>query len=921
MSRGRLSYPFPLALLYPAVFLTGATALVYEIVWTRRLTLLLGSTSGAVAAVLSSFMVGLALGALLVGRRADTSRRPLRWYGALELGVGFYAFAFDGIVRLVGGVLPHAPWPVSVLLLLLPTALMGGTFPVLARAAADTTQRGVRAMGGLYGVNTLGAVFGAGLATFVLLERFGLSGSTYIAAGVNVAVGALFWLLSILAGDREIFAAESRPGTGSTDLRVLAAFFLAGFAGLALEVAWLRVLVYFLEGFTIAFGLMLATYLLGLGSGALAGTFLASRSTQPYRLLVRLLALEGLLAVATLLFCGGLNESLMAMRRALAEQDRIGFSYAAGLFFAAAKVILPATICGGALLPVVARISLMDRERIARHGGEVYAASTFGAVLAPPVAVFLLIPMLGVTGTVVAAGALLLLAAFAIAAGQGARTLATAGVGAALLAAVALLGGLGTPLLERTHVLGSEARPRRLLQNKDGTLAGVAVVEDLDSGSRALYLDSFRAAETGRHYGYMRMLGHLPLLLHSQPRQVCVIAFGTGTTAGAVSLHPEVEKIVCVEIEPVVYEMADAFAAHNRDVLKAPRTERVVADGREYLARDGPGFDVITLEPLLPNMPGAVYLYTREFYETARGRLNRGGLLCQWIPVHVLANEDFRRLVASMTAAFEHVSLWYFEQSAILIGGEAAPRVTAQSILERCSREEIAGDLRAALVGDAAHLLAAEVAADADLRAALAGAEPMTDDRTVVEFRPLPAGFRARTDRYRKENLLWIANSARPGLSWLRDAGAFPGIEAAQKRNALALRFSATGGLPTPELGEAAREDGGALYVRYVFENASYPLLLEARRPLEAASLTLVPDRSEAFLRLAEDSFGSPEDRRRYLTLAVRENPLLRVRDVTRDAAARLLEELAQGLKEEARRFCLNRARFLRGQPMEPGKE
>jgi len=923
-ARGWVRYPFPLGPLLPAVFLTGATGLVYEIVWARRLSLLLGSTTGAVAAVLSSFMLGMALGAVIVGRRSDSSKRPLRWYGVLEIGIGAYALAFPAILAFLGSLLQGIPWLAAFALLLLPAALMGGTLPVLARAAADTTERGASALGLLYGTNTLGAVAGALLATFVLLEEFGLSGTVRIAAGVNVAVGALFWLLASAAGEREIFRQDEEEAgeerlLGGASGAVGAALLLAGFAGLALQVAWIRLLVHFLEGFTIAFGLMLATYLLGLALGAVGGSLLAGRSAHPRRLLSFLLLLEAVLVASTLLLSSGLSGPLDEARRAQAQIDTIGSRYAVALFFASAKIILPGTLLAGALLPVAARIAMAGRHRIGAHGGGIYAASTVGAVLAPPIAGFLLIPALGVPGTIVACGALLLAAGTLAAMGTGMRGLLGAGGATALFVVACLAGDFRKPLLVRTGLLDRERHPRRLLESKDGLLAAVSVVEDLDSGARSLYLDAFRAAETGRHYGYMRMLAHLPMLLHPEPKEVLVIAFGTGTTAGAASVHPGITRISCVDIEPEVFSVAGRFSAVNREVLSKPFVSAVVADGREFVGREGKPYDVVTLEPLLPNMPGAVYLYTREFYRASRRSLADGGFLCQWIPIHVLAAADFKRLVAAVAAEFEHVSLWYFDQSALVIGGTHPPRTTPADLARRALGEEIASDLRDALVGDAAHLLGAHVASDARLRAALEGTEPLVDDRTVLEFRPLPRGFGARTERFRRETLAWFSSIHEPQIPWMPDADAGT-LEAVAEGGALLRLLADPESDPAP-LEELVRDRRNALHARSLLQRRAYAALVAEGRFAEAAGLELVPDRSRAFLGLALEPGAAAEERRRYLLLAVRENAVL-TDGAERPQAIALLRELASSVPDaEERRFLENRARALEGRPPEEGAE
>ena len=913
-------YPFPLLLLSPAVFLTGATALMYEIVWTRHLALTLGSTTGATAAVLSAFMLGLALGALVVGRPADSSKKPLRWYGLLEIGIGIFALAFTTLLGMVG-----RSWALNCALIVLPAALMGATLPVLTRAAADTTAGGTRAFGSLYGINTLGAVAGALLATFVFLEPLGLSGTTTVAATINIVIGVLFLVLSGMAGERETFETEDPTAgrrRGDAEPAIILAFFIAGFAGLALQVAWVRLLVYFLEGFTIAFGLMLATYLLGLGGGALAGTWFAVRSQNPRRWLGRVLLMQGVAAIGTFLLVGSASARLETMRASYVTAEAIDDRYAVGLFFAASAIILLPTFFAGMLMPAVARVTLSDRESIASQTGTVYAASTLGAVIAPPLAGFWLVPTLSVPGTIAAMAALVLLAGTWIAFARGLKEWVVAGGAAVLFVALFLGADLKTPLVERSHVFDARKGPRRLVDFREGTMAGVSVVEDYRDGSRRLYVDGFSAAETSKHYGYMRMLGHLPVLLHPKPENALVIAFGTGTTAGAVAVHKEVKKVVCVEIEPRVYDMAQHFAAANRKVLDSPKVEAIVADGREFVQREGPAFDIITLEPLMPYTPGAVYLYTKEFYSDARKRLNRGGILCQWIPPQGVSNSDFRRLVRSMSDVFEHTSLWYFEHAAIVIGTDHPPMIDNLEYIRRCAQKEVLADLIQANVGGPDHLLGAHVVGGEALTKALGDAEAFVDDRTDLEFRPLPRRFGKRSHTYHTENLEFLAKHHQEKVVWLADKKNTSitanrlvnrqGFGLALRTLAVEMRRILDKGkvVPASVLETVIQRDPGGLFARSIYDRRRYAELMGEKKAAQAVTFRHAPDRSAAFVELAKDAEG--ERRRFYLTLAVHENALI-------DPA--LLRELAKGLPDKQKRFCLNRAAVQEGKPVEEGEE
>jgi hypothetical protein len=453
-------------------------------------------------------------------------------------------------------------------------------------------------------------------------------------------------------------------------------------------------------------------------------------------------------------------------------------------------------------------------------------------------------------------------------------------------------------------------------------MGDVAVVEEVPDATRRLYLDGFSAAETGAHYAYMRMQGHLPMLLHPAPGRVLVIAFGTGTTAGAVACHPEAKEIVCVEIEPGVYDAAPFFEKANRKVLSDPRVKRVVADGRTYVENAGK-FDVITLEPLMPYTPQAVHFYTKEFYELAKAALNPGGICCQWIPPQGVSGDDFRMLVASATDVFPHVSLWYFADAVLMLGTDAEPQVDAARLVARVNTEEVLADLRFAGIADGPHLLGAHVVSGAPLKAAVEGTAPMTDDHPVLEFRPLPRGLGRKSAQCHAEVLAFLRDRHEARIAWLRD---LPGVEAAVASGGAVVsllareRQARLDEQPAPASAEydaVLARDPDSLAALAQRDRIRYAELLQAGRFEEAAQLAHAPDKSRAFLALAKAADG--DARAYYLTLAVRENALLD--PAQRRESAELLDELAKGLDGPAKRFCENRARFLRDEPWEAGEE
>src|SRR5437867_237253 len=207
-------------------FCSGATALVYEVVWSKFLSQMLGSTVYAQTVVLAVFMGGLALGNRFAGRSADGLEQPVRIYGILEIGIGLYGALFSTLysvadrafVALGSSMVEHG-WLLlglkalfSTLLLLFPTVLMGCTLPLLAAWLKKHYQEAGQQSALFYGINSLGAVLGAGLAGFYLVENWGLTGTLLLAATANILVGTIAFLLDRGEQSESAAATAAQPG-------------------------------------------------------------------------------------------------------------------------------------------------------------------------------------------------------------------------------------------------------------------------------------------------------------------------------------------------------------------------------------------------------------------------------------------------------------------------------------------------------------------------------------------------------------------------------------------------------------------------------------------------------------------------------------------------------------------------------------
>jgi spermidine synthase/tetratricopeptide (TPR) repeat protein len=457
-----------------------------------------------------------------------------------------------------------------------------------------------------------------------------------------------------------------------------------------------------------------------------------------------------------------------------------------------------------------------------------------------------------------AAGVALLLASRRAgeAAARPAGRLAAAGGLAAAAALLLVLGRPGEPMILRSQVfLGPRGRENRLVESREGIAGLASVVRNERNGFLSLYTDEFLAASTEGRYRYMRMLGHIPAVLAEDPRRVLVMAFGTGTTAGTLSTHPTVERLDIVEISPEVLALAPHFASVNRGVLDRagrpgrPEVRVFTDDARRFVLASRDAYDVITLEPLLPYTPGAVHLYTREFYALCRERLAPGGALCQWFPIHAMSRDDFRALAAAFVEVFPESSLWFVDETAALVGttGPGPQPVPVARSAERLSAPGPRADLVEGGLDDLAQWWSFRVCGGRALREWTAGAEPMTDERPILEFRPVYA-FTLTT--FLHDNLVVALDlRERDPVEGAVDLAGLPPAEAGAFRGRLAAASAAT----------AAYMDGRASYDLFSFHASHTRFLSDAagelhRREAEEALRTAV-------LRFEDARRANPRDR------------------------------------------------------------
>jgi spermidine synthase len=746
----------------------------------------MGHTTAAVSAVVTAFMGGLATGAFLGGRFASrlTPRQALHGYVTLECVVALIALVvpieLDALRPVLawsygdgapGLLFPAVRLLAGVIVIFIPALALGATFPLAAHwFVRDSGQIG-RAGGALYAVNSAGAALGALAAGFVLIPALGLFGTTMVgiaAAGVAVA-GALAAARTTSAvdaagihepaGDRAALDTrgrtkrERRRGSSARDERTRAlpnrsglaalAVVLSGFAGLMYEVAWMRVFAMIVGPTTYAFAATVAAVIAGIAVGSGVAAWGAARIRRPALWLALVLALTAIAATYAASLAGGYVPRLVAEDLARSPDAAASLVWRSLLV---AALILPAAIGFGAAFPLALALVSGSGQPAARGVGLIYASNTLAAVAGSLAAGFAAIPYLGLQQTLVIVSALLLLdAVVVILAGEpsvkGRVTgLVPAVTGVALMIAASpwdrdLLASGAYKYASRVPQgldLETALKAGTLVYYREGAASTVSVKRL--TGALSLAIDGKVDASSAGDMLTQKTLAHLPLLVHPNPREVCIIGLGSGVTLGSALVHP-IARADIVEISPEVVEASRYFDDVNLHALDDPRTHLILGDGRSHLALSSLKYDVIISEPSNPWIAGVAALFTQEFFRAVRDRLAPGGIVAQWAHTYDISNPDLRSIVATFTSVFPAGTIWMVGEGDLLLVGSSEPLDERLGHLERSwTRPGVATDLARVSALEPFALLSMFAGGPDELRRYAAGAAIQTDDRQALEF-------------------------------------------------------------------------------------------------------------------------------------------------------------------------------------------
>ncbi len=707
-----------LPLLLLLFFGSGCAALIYEIVWFQLLQLVVGSSAVSLGVLLGTFMGGMCLGSLALARLVSARLHPLRVYALLELGIGILGIAALFVVPYVArvylagaehglaGILLRGA--IGAVCLLPPTLLMGATLPAIARWIERLPQ-GVSWLGFFYGGNIGGAVFGCLLAGFYLLRVHDMATATYVAAGVNATVAVVGFGLAALTPHYAPNSGPDRAEGAPDSWSVYVAIALSGLCALGAEVIWTRLLSLMLGPTVYTFSIILAVFLVGLGIGSSIGSFLTRGNTQPR------LALGGcqiFLAAAIAWTAYMVEKSLpyWPINPSLSRSPWFTFQLDLARCFWA---ILPPTILWGASFPLALAAVASRGQDSGRLVGRVYAANTVGAILGAIGSSLFLIAWVGtrhaqqlLIGLSTLAALLMFtpvlwrLPAICPSSGEPSKP-ALRIMGASLMVAATgcaawlawTLPQIPWGLVAFGRHLSTKSGEGNVLFLGEGMNASVAVTE-LSSGVRNFHVSGkVEASSEPQDMRLQRMLGHLPALIHPRPRSALIVGCGAGVTAGSFVVHPEIEKIVICEIEPLIPRaVAQFFKKENHDVVTDPRAKVVSDDARHYILTTREKFDIITSDPIHPWVKGAATLYTKEYFDLVKRHLNPGGLFTQWVPLYESNPEVVKSSLATFFDVFPKGTIWSNDQDGegydiVLLGQSDDLKIDVDELQERMHRD------------------------------------------------------------------------------------------------------------------------------------------------------------------------------------------------------------------------------------------
>lgn len=770
-------------------FLSGASGLILELLWTRMLTLVFGSTALAVSTVLTAYMGGLGLGSYLAGKFSDRLKDPVRAYAMAEAAIGIYALSVPWIIGYYPA-LNQWLWStfgdrytlLSILrffasagLLIVPTTLMGATLPILARYFVSRPFELGRVslrLGTLCAVNLFGAVAGSFLAGFIFLPMVGVRSTNLVAASFDISLAVAILVARRIAPKKsasavgetldELAAAAPQSATAGPAIArtsptarraVLFAFAVSGATAMTLQVLWTRALAVIIGSSIFSFTIILLAFLIGLGSGSAVFGRLVGRLRNP----VRGLALTHLGIVACIGLSYIITDRLPFVFTYLLSSTLVSADAVLTCQFAlACLTVLPSTFLMGAIFPLTVRVVTGDLTTVGRDVGSAYALNTVGAIIGSFFSGFFILPRLGLQRGIYLAAVVDLALAFLLFAVAPAlpRARRILGMATALAMACAALAlprwnltnfSIGffrismardyIDMVERRHQKKKWQMPK-LVYYKDG----IATTVSVDQWGKVFSMKNNGKVDASNDADMPTQIsvGLLPLLLYNNDHapKVALIGYGSGVTAGATTQYP-IDSLEVVELEPAIYAAAHFFDDVNHRPTENPRVRAIAGDGRNFLSQRRDLYDIIISQPSNPWITGVSNLFTREYFQSVKSRLAEDGIFCQWAQLYEMAPWNIKAIYRTLADEFPYVMVFAAEDlssDTILIASRKPIELDIRKIARAFENPVTAAEAKRAGFNSPHDIPAFLLLGPEELHSFTAGAQLNTDDNALIEF-------------------------------------------------------------------------------------------------------------------------------------------------------------------------------------------
>ena len=714
-----------------AVFLllSGAAALIYQVAWVRLLGLSMGSTSASISTVLAAFFLGMALGSYFAERISRNRINSFKPYIILEIGIAVSGLlllpillnldSFIASVPAIGSVLP-GKFLITMLLLLVPTVCIGATFPVMASILIrKENEIGLR-LGQLYALNTFGAIFGALLAGFAFIPTYGLDGAIYIAVALNatVAILALIFNKSITLPpinrcEKEQDKNEAPAKLNKEQKLALIILMGTGFASIASEIGWTKYLSIFTGTTIFGFAAILGIFLMGIAAGSWVIRKHVEKIQSPDKWLAFALVLAALLLIY--------SRVGMAVVPILYEAiNSISISGAVKQwlkYFIVFLIIFPPTFVFGAIFPINIKLYCGNLSGVQARVGKAYAANTLASIAGSIVAGFWIIPTYGTNSLLTMMCCLVVILSLLFIFSNKTITYKTPLIASV---AVVLIATFTLPQLDYKRLISSvtykfdyeagNGKEPEFLFIKEGKVSVISLVSydgkiakvqanglnesmiDLNDPSNALVIES--------------MLAYIPYVIHDDPKSAFVVGFGGGITTRAFT-HTDIDSIRVVELEPTVVEAGKQILNGPVKALEDPRVNIEFNDARNTLLTEENTYDIIAAQPSHPWRAGASNVFTQEFFELVKSRLNEGGIFSQWINLFRMDVTTLKSLFKAFYTVFpEGTTFASLDTGDLMMVGSSQPiSLNFDQITQRINSPEIAAMLRHHDISRASDLL------------------------------------------------------------------------------------------------------------------------------------------------------------------------------------------------------------------------